>query len=446
MIAALRCTCAAVAVRKSVTKARTRSAPYAESSGAKSRCGRAVSGAKAVTYTVEQLAAMEEASNLARERARFEVATVELSRLEAEATQFREHYGEQVVTPRTPAVSSRATSEELRRATDSFEGAIADARARLAGIRDRERQKRLAQRLGELLGDRVDAAPPVAKSARAATSRVVDAASTPAHPEREAPASRVRRYLDQLDSGLELSEAFLELADTLAREVGEDKAQLAADALQEEVGRLNREGRKRRRVRAAINDLQVRVGALAAPPAGLQRAIDAADAAHERLESVDLGPIEKAVAVAESEARSTQEAAYVRDVLSDILRDQGYEQVGGFETVIAEHGLLVRKSDWSEHGLLVRVDDEELDLRVVRTVADTDTAGARDRDVATETEFCADLPTMLDEFGERGIRTQIRRHVSPDVLKVSTLEGAPAVMKPAAKRSTRRAQPKAKRL
>lgn len=410
-----------------------------------------MSGAKAVYYTVEQRAAMEEANSLAHERSRLSVALTELARLESEAAQFQQHYEERVSTPVAPVVSGRVTSAGLRTTVDRLERETNDSRIELASARDRQRRARLAQRLNALLEDHA-APPPLPGRSESAEQQSTPPRTAEARPEpstvadRESAGSRTQRYLDQLETGVELSETFLELVGALLHDDAGDKAHLAADAIQAEVGRLNREEREHRRVGQALRDLQIRVGALASPPAGLDLAIASAEEAHARRQPVDLSPIAIAVAAAETEARQAQDAAYVLDVLGDILREQGYEPVGGFDTAVAENGLLVRKPSWAEHGVLMRVDDDEVNMVVVRTAETTDAVAGREHDVAAETQFCDDLPAVLEGFDEHGVTVGVRRSVPPNVIHVRTLEGATAAPSATEKRAKRRAKPKEMRL
>lgn len=384
---------------------------------------------------------MEEATNLRNESSRLAIAREDLRRLERELSVFEEVYGVTLPPPSEPRVTGSETSAQLRVIVDAIESATGETEAELRRERDRIRRLRLAERLSAVIDG--TPAPPPSVTARVVAESVAPSASMDAA-EPEAAADRARRYLSQLDPGAELSPVFLELSETLAKAENSANGQIAADALQAEIGRLNRELRDHTRATEALRDIRIRAGSLETRDPGLDALIAVAMDAQQRHQPVDLGPIAKAVSAAEVESRERRDAAYVSTALVDILSTLGYEQMGTFDTVVPENGALLRKPDWNDHGVLVRVSDEEVSMLVVRTTVNEDTATARVQDVAAENDFCEDLPVVLEKFGEHGITSDVQRQVPPDILKVRTLEGAPASSKPVKKRKSAKTKPKEK--
>ncbi len=391
-----------------------------------------MSGPKGVSYTVEQLAAMREADERRLEESRLRIAQTELEDLATECAAAEAVYGERVVLP-TPVTARAGTAASLRRDIDTFVARIAQAREELAELRDRHQRARLVERLQQL--------GPLAIAPRlrpdqtvAAETASVEASTAPPEQvtvvEAESMAARAARYLAHLDAGIELSDDLISLVARLDGVDGE-RARLTARSIQEEVGRLNHQARRRARVDAELRALAIRVDALAHD--ALLAEVAEARRHPEAVTDDAFLELDERVRRAEESALQERNRRYAAETLLGILAAEGYEPLEGFETVVPQGGLLVRRPGWHRHGLLVEVRDAEYSLAVVRTVIDDDARLAAMEDVETETAMCADLPAILDGVEKKGVRTGRIRRQQPGDSPVRVLDGA------------RRAEPAARR-
>ena len=393
-----------------------------------------MSSATAITYTVEEIAAMREAAALAHEVSRLRVLHQELSSLAVDARAVAETYGTQVTVPAPVRIAG--TSDAVRAAADRLERAMTDARAALGSTRRSHRSARLRERLAAAVPTAAEPAP---------TGRDTEV-GRPTHAPAVGPAprlgARVEACLAALDEGVDLTEDFVRLARTLAEVDGPGAGDvMALRALQDEVGRLNRRHRASRASLAAVRELDVRLGALVrggGPGSAAARvAVDEARLAAERGETPDVAALAALVASAEAESRREVERRHVEDTLAAILSRLGYDVVEGFEKVVPRGGRLVRKAAWTHHGVRVEVEGDEISLDVVRTDPEQGATPASVRDEEAEVAFCADVPSLLDDLARAGVSAAKVHRIPPGVVAVPQL-GTPAEAPQHAKATVRR--------
>lgn len=431
-----------------------------------------MSSATAITYTVEELAAMREAADLARERSRLRVAEQSLDALAAECSAFESVYGERVVLGGLAPVAATAPSRTVGAAADAAEREAVRGRARLDEARRHQQRARLRERLRLTAPPAEPGARPAEPAERAATAAPAVRDEAPAEPRGEVPSrgaapadagqvapsraahapsravpvaarearvapretvaptdtlgERVDACLRALDDGVVLSESFVTLARSLTSAPADDPAgTMAYRALQDEVAQLNRAHRVRRQILAALDELDVRLGAVPVGgpgPDGARAALEVARARVVGGASVDLAPVRAGVLRAEADARQAADRVYVEDTLTAILGDLGYEVVPGFEKVVPRGGRLVRKPGWAHHGVRVDVAGDEITLDVVRTVPEDTTSPASVRDEETEAAFCADVPELVENLARAGVVPQKVNRIPPGVIAVPRVE------------------------
>jgi hypothetical protein len=346
---------------------------------------------------------MAEAQALTLEQSRLRVALADYASLTSECAVVESVYEAVVTVPPMPKASG-SDSAAVRVQVELVQAVTTHVRTQLDGVRSHARRARLAERIASLPDLVIPNAPDRA------------AGLTPA----ESIASRAARYLDALDDGVELSEEFVQLASKLTALRG-SAGDIAVLALQEEVGRLNQSSRRRTHIAMLLGELDARAGALADP--GLAALVVDARFSGEAIDDAALVTLTDEIAAAEATARAERDAEHVATSMAEILAGLGYEVVSGFETVVPEGGLLVRKPGWRAHGLLVDVDAEShrIDLAVVRTEPEGDAARSETRDTEVEVEMCADLPDMLDGIGAHGIHPGNVKRRSAGVVPVAAI-------------------------
>lgn len=386
-----------------------------------------MSSATAIQYTVEEIAAMREATALAAQQSRLRVLREELAALAADADAFAATYATRVQVPERVGVAT-GPSDAVRRAADRLQDEITEARGALDAARRRLRGARLRERLAH-------AAPPAgaASPSTAATQpspHRATAAPPASAPGRVGPApglaERVEACLAALDDGVDLTEEFVALATTLtAVDSARAGDAMAFRALQDEVGRLNRRERARRSALAAIRELDVRLGALpddlGPRTAGVRVTLDEARRAAERGAAPDVTALAEMVSRAEAECRREVERRHVEQSLTAILSTLGYDVVEGFEKVVPRGGRLVRKAGWAHHGVRVEVEDGEITLDVVRTAAEQGAVAEAVRDQEAEVAFCADVPTLLDALARAGVGSAKVHRIPPGIVSLPRL-------------------------
>lgn len=395
-----------------------------------------MSSATAIRYSVEELAAMQEAAQLAHQRSRLRLLEQTLAALAAECSVVAASYRERVAPPATLRVVGTETSERLRAIVDHAEREVQAARAKLNQVRSRQQRDRLRARLHAAAAP---AAPGHADAdvRSAATSQPTAPPATQTRPLAE----RVEACLGALDDGVELSEEFVTLAGLLTNAPqGRDGDAMALRVMQDEVARLNRGHRTRQAALAALDELDVRLGA--APQDDALRAREALEGARERVLSGQpstLADLEVQVARVEEAARRDRDRLHVQRSLTTILAGLGYDVVEGFEKVVPEGGQLVRKAGWTHHGVRVQVDGDEIALDVVRTGSEQATAATTVRDEETETAFCADVPALIGALAQAGVAPLRVHRIPPGMITVPRVEApAGAVPRPVATRTPAR--------
>lgn len=386
-----------------------------------------MSGPKGVSYTVEQLAAMREADDRRIEESRLRVVLGDLRDLVEQCAAAEAVYGERVETPH-PLTLTAGSAASLRREVDGLVDAIERSRDELAAVRDRHSRARLVERLQQLgtlnIAPRHRQAPATATLATPATIPAVtpESAPTPVTAvEAESMADRAARYLAKLDPGLELSDRMVALVALLDGVEGA-RARHTVQAIQEEVGRLNRHARRRAKVDAELSDLAVRADILA--DRGLVAEVAAARRTPDTITDEAFLELDERIERAEEDAQKERDRLYALESIQRSLAAEGYEPLEGFETVVPRGGMLVRRPGWHRHGLMVEVRDAEYSLAVVRTVVDDDARHAATEDVETETAMCDDLPAILERLENDGVRAGRIRRQQPGDSPVRVLDGA----------------------
>lgn len=370
-----------------------------------------MSGPKGVQYSVAQVAAMAEARALAEQKSRLRMLRADAEAFAQECALVEAHYREGVAVPRASRVGG-ADSAAVRRVADELAAALVIAREQLDEVRVRRRRERLATRLADLapieVPDHPRASDQPSASATAERPREV------AH-DRASLSARVDEVLARLDPEAELSERFISLVALLAQ-ADPQVAEQSYRSVEEEVARVNREQRRRRRIGSVLAELDVRAGALDDPRAS--SAVADARTRGEALTEDELERVRSFVETAETAEHERAAQAYVATSISQILEGLGYEVMSGFDTAVAEHGVLVRRPGWRQHGLRVAVDGEEIGFDVVRVEGEADSARAQSRDTEVETQWCADLPAILTAAEGRGIRPGGIRRIDAGVVPV----------------------------
>ena len=365
-----------------------------------------MSGPKGIHYTVTQLAAIAEVQALASEQSRLRVALAEHESLAAECAVVESVYGVVVTVPPI-AKATGSDSVAVRAQLEGLQAETAKVRQQLDGVRSNARRTRLAELIAALPDLVISTGPERAAAAMPDTLA-------------DSNAARAARALEGLDDGVELSEQFVNLATKLMSSSSQ-ASEIAVRALQEEVGRLNQTSRRHRNIAKILGELDARAGALADP--GPSALVVEARFRGDAIEDSELVALAETITAVESVARAERDAEHVATSVSEILVRLGYEVVSGFETVVPEGGMLVRRPGWSQHGLLVDVDAEShrIGLAVVRTEPEADPGKSETRDTEVEVEMCADLPDVLDGIVEHGISPGDVKRRSAGVMPVAAL-------------------------
>ena len=372
-----------------------------------------MSSPKAIQYTVEQLAAMKEASDLTAAQSRLRVELSARDALAAECAAASTVYGVDIAVPAVPAANGR-DSAAVRAQVDTVQKAMAETRAELVRVREDGRR--------ELLLERLRAMPElvVPDEAPAASARATAVA--------EAAVDRAARYLSALMPGAELSDRFVSLIAALPAADGA-AADRTATALAEEVGHANAAARRADRVRALIDDLDARAGALTDPAASV--AVEQARRDIANVTDSAWASLRATVETAEEAERVAADQRYVADKIPQILAGLGFETVGGFQTLVPQNGVLVRRPGWSKHGVMFGVSGDEFTLDVVRTAPEYDPATTVAKNDEAEAEFCEVLPQILDEIAKEGVAFPKKPQIlPPGSIAIPAIHAPDAVAEP----------------
>ena len=160
----------------------------------------------------------------------------------------------------------------------------------------------------------------------------------------------------------------------------------------------------------------------------LQRA--AADRAD--LSEAEVAVVERACDAAEVEF----ERQYVASKIEEAFSDAGLEVGDSFAThVVAGNEAYAAARSSEAHAVGVRMDEGRLDLRVVRSAGQPDSA----HDADTELEFCKDLGKISASLHRAGVTLDVISHQQPGAVEVAVVPGA----RP--RRLGRRAKPRPER-
>jgi hypothetical protein len=184
-------------------------------------------------------------------------------------------------------------------------------------------------------------------------------------------------------------------------------------------------------------------------PAPLLRALElvAAGVAHmdAALRGTAQGVLDDAAA-----DRETAEQSAAATVLTESLRDLGYE-VGGIEaTLFADGGTVhFRRAGWENYFVRMRVNPGEhsVNFNVVRARGDEETAERRRQDALAEDRWCAEFPKLMQTLAARGLMLDVTRRLDAGAVPVQVVDPASVPQVAADEDDVRpRATPKARNI
>lgn len=366
-------------------------------------------------YRIET-AAEREARELERARVRLGAAERAWRRLEADFRVLEATYGVALSPTEAPSQSG-----EDSQAVDAHAAALETHTAR---ERERLEQALTAQRNASLRARLADLDDEIPSAVEALADRGTAESSTTAKQDEherddnqtpEGYAERVARSLEALAPEIDPPDDLLRRARRLARSRGSPRDQMMMRSMQAEIGRLNDKARDRRASIAVLDELAVRAETLGPQGSAARALVVSATAEWEQGGDPDVETTRAAVEHAElleCQARAAADVRRREALVVDTFRNRGYEAIPGFETMLPDSGVLVRRDVWHDHALEVRVSEDRVALDVVRIVAVDDQRAAREADDEAERAFCADVPALASALDDAGL-TQVRLDQPP---------------------------------
>ncbi len=132
---------------------------------------------------------------------------------------------------------------------------------------------------------------------------------------------------------------------------------------------------------------------------------------------------EAEVALADAEA----DRRYVAEMLVNVLGELDYTVEEGFETALADGGLLrIRQAEWTEHAVHLRVDPDtrKVHAALVRTAPAASPAPEENGDAEREDAWCGTLEAALERLAAAGVGTTIEFRSEPGTRAVPLISDA----------------------
>ncbi|MFO1302462.1 MAG: hypothetical protein U1F54_01950 [Burkholderiales bacterium] len=266
-----------------------------------------------------------------------------------------------------------------------------------------------------------------------------------------AQAERLRATAARVLARLDTNEARalpIEL-ETLAREIVLAPTLERAEALATELRRAVREANAAQHAQRADADEAKRLLA-AMPedaPAPLLRALEHVAAGISRLDAA-LRDAAQALLDAAAEARERAEQSAAAIVLTESLRDLGYEVEDIEATLFVDGGTThFRRDGWENYFVRLRVDPRarSINFNVVRARGAPESAEQRRQDTLAEDRWCAEFPKLMQTLEARGLKLEVTRRLEAGAVPVQAVDPASlpriAQQDDAAPRAAPRARP-----
>jgi hypothetical protein len=303
-----------------------------------------------------------------------------------------------------------SSSEDIERACEQLERAVAGAARELERRQFNDRTKEVVANLHDVL---TDLERREQQAAGAATGRQQESAREPVRGVDYT--EKVSRLLASLKVS---SPDFDRAAQSVLAATDPARARLLYADLDDRIAEANRKAAAIVERRALIEELRAQLDGLVDPDP-IDTLLDYAASVVERGDDIEtyLQQARTAITDQQDALADASDREFVRQAVADSLSELGYE-VADVEVETA--GTLVYRQS-ETHGVRAQIRDGEIDLRTVRLGSAAHPAADRD----AEDEFCRRLPGVLAAMSRRGVSAAVKDQELPGLHTPETVRLRP---------------------